>query len=107
MLDWHKRTFHPFNRSLKFSCNVPGCSRQGDRGFPELRGLTQHMLIKHCDEGDWPCDAPGCERVFVQKSSLLYHKCTEHPKNASCNFPCDVPSCSLVGDDAFRRPSQL
>merc|ERR1712217_314627 len=116
--------------TIRFECDVPGCSRVGDRGFTTLSNLRKHKLIMHSEEIALviPSDVPGDSAIVDAKASPIrlpwLDENAPRPKPSNFEsliglltggrrfvienrFPCDVPYCKCVGKQAFATRDEL
>ena len=108
-----------------FPANVDSCAIETKRGGGELDSLLSNEEKRQCNEVQhagqslpedqrWPCDFPGCTKVFKRDVHLKRHKATIHEGSSHCYFHgpgfskfchhCPVWVQVLESENSLRRP---
>merc|ERR1739848_672861 len=102
----HSRTQHSLDHGRQFSCDVPGCSRVGEKAFTTQHHVDEHKWTHHSKDirRDFSCDVLGCwcigKKAFTTLGARDKHKRIQHPKNSKGGrgkFQCNVPGCPHKG----------
>lgn len=66
--------------------------------------LRNHQSV-HSNEYTFPCDFPGCPKIFKAKRNLLRHKVFHDPSKLNYKYHCTFEGCGkkFLKNDGLKR----
>ena len=66
--------------------------------------LRNHQSV-HSNEYTFPCDFPGCPKIFKAKRNLLRHKVFHDPSKLNYKYHCSFEGCGkkFLKNDGLKR----